>query len=138
MDQGSPEDDLTISDECGLLRRIPIKPKLNIVWDSNQGRWRPSSASFKDHPNGTPMSIVLGDELDNTGRTPAEILIGHDDFALASITAGFAREQHQQVAREPLPEEPAHGIVIGEKKKASRKMAKAAQWVISPKLSTPD
>ena len=138
MDYPDIEDDPTIRDECELLRRVPINPKVNVIWDGNQGRWRPSSASFKDHPNGTPMSIVLRDELDNRGREPSEVLIGHDNFALAAITAGFAREHQQRVAREPLPEEPAHGIVIGEKKKASRKMAKAAQWVLPPDLLPPE
>lgn len=132
------KDDPSIRDECELLRRVPIKPNLNVVWDSNQGRWRPSSASFKDHPNGTPMSIVLKDELDNAGREPSEILIGLENFAVATITASFARKNQQRVAREPIPEEPAHGIVIGEKKKASRKMAKAAQWVIPPDLLPPE
>jgi hypothetical protein len=132
------DDDPTIQDSCELLRRIPIKPRVNIIWDGNQDRWRPSSASFNDHPNGTLMSIVLRDELEKAGRDPAEVLIGHDGFALAAITAGFVREQQQRVTREPLPEEPAHGIVIGEKKKSSKKMAKAAQWVIPPDLAPPE
>lgn len=134
MNHTDLEDDPTIRDECDLLRRIPVKPDVNIIWDDNQKRWRPSSASFKDHPNGTPMSIVLRDELENADRNPDEVLIGHDDFALAAITAGIARENQQCIARDPLPDEPAHGIVIGEKKKASKKMAKVAQWVIAPNL----
>ncbi len=131
------EDDPTIRDECELLRRVPIKPAVHIIWDDNQKRWRPSSASFQDHPNGTPMSIVLRDELENAGRNLDEVLIGHDDFALAAITAGTARENQQRVARDPLPEEPAHGLVIGKKKKAKREMAKVAQWVIAPTGLTP-
>lgn len=138
MDHADLDDDPTIRDECELLRRVPINPDVFIVWDDNQGRWRPSSASFKDHPNGTPMSIVLRDELVNAGRDPAEVLINHDNFALAAITAGTAREHQQRVAREPILDEPAHGIVIGEKKKASKKMAKAAQWVIAPELTPPE
>ena len=78
------------------------------------------------------MSIVLQDELENSGRKPDEVLIGHDDFALASVTAGVARENQQCVARDPLPDEPAHGLVIGKKRKASKNMAKAARWVIPP------
>ena len=132
MHQTDLEDDPSIRDDCELLRRIPIKLEINIIWDDNQKRWRPSSASFKDHRNGTPMSIVLKDELEKAGRSPAEVLTGHEDFALAMVTAGIARESQQHVARDPLPDEPAHGLVIGEKKKASRIMAKAAQWVIAP------
>ncbi len=111
------EDNPSIRNECELLRRIPLKFGLTIVWNDNEKRWRPSSASFRDHPNGTPMSVVLGDELEAAGRDAAEGLIGHSDFVLAAITAGVARSNQQQVARDPLPEEPAHGLVIGEKRK---------------------
>lgn len=138
MNYDEIEDDSTISNDCELLRRVPIKPQLNVIWDENQGRWRPSSASFRDHPNGTPMSIVLKDDLDAAERNVSEVLVGHDNFALAAVTAGFARTNQQRVAREPLPDEPAHGIVIGNKKNASRKMAKEAQWIISPELPPPD
>ena len=126
------EDDPSIRDDCELLRGIPIKLEINIIWDDNQKRWRPSSVSFKDRRNGTPKSIVLRDDLGKAGRSPAEVLTGHKDFALATVTAGIARESQQHVARDPLPDEPAHGLVIGEKKKASKIMAKASQWVIAP------
>ncbi len=126
------EDDPSIRDECELLRRIPIKLNVNVIWDDNLKRWRLSSASFKDHRNGTPMSIVPRDDLEQAGRKPEEVLFGHDNFALAAITAENAREYKQKVARDSLPDEPAHGLVIGEKKIASRKMAKAARWIIPP------
>lgn len=128
------EDDPSIRNECELLRRVPLEINVNIIWDDNEKRWRPTSASFRDHPNGTPMSVVLGDELKAAGRNAAEVLIGHSDFVLAAITAGVARSNQQQVARDPLPEEPAHGLVIGEKKKGKNdsKLAKAAKWIIAP------
>lgn len=63
------------------------------------------------------MSIVIGDELDKADRDPAEVLSGHEGFALVSITAGLVREYQQRVARETLDDEPAHGIVIGEKRR---------------------
>ena len=61
------------------------------------------------------MSIVIGDDLDKAGRDSSEVLIGHEGFALVSTTAGLAREHRQRLAREPLDDEPAYGIVIGEK-----------------------
>ena len=137
MHQRELKNDDTIRGECHLLRRVPAIEKINIVWDDNQNRWRPSSASFKDHQNGTPMSIFLGDEMDKSGRPYEEVLIGHEGFALAYITAATARENQQCVAREPTPDEPAHGIVIGEKKKASRIMAKAAKWAVPPANLSP-
>ena len=132
------EDDESIRDECELLRRIPLKKNLYIVWDGNEGRWRPTSASFENHPEGSPMSIVLGDKLVAARRDPAEVLQGHESFALAAITAKAARMNHQRVARDPLPEEPAHGLVVGAKnKRTSRRLAKAAKWIIAPPNLTP-
>lgn len=133
MSYADLEDDPSIRNECELLRRVPCKLNVNLVWDDNENRWRPTSASFGDHPNGTPMSVVLGDELEAAGRDASEVLVGHDNFALAAITASIARDCQQRVARDPLEEEPAHGLVIGEKKRSTRsKLAKAAKWVIAP------
>lgn len=130
------KDDETISNDCLLLRRIPSKPNLNIVWDGNKQCYRPSSASFENHPNGSPMSIVLSDALDESNRPYESVLQGHDSgFSLAAISAGLARQCSQLVTRDPLPEEPAHGLVVGEKPKSvCRKLAKNAQWIIEPEL----
>lgn len=131
------KDDPSIRNECALLRRIPANSEMHIIWDNNLKRWCPSSASFDDHTDGSPMSVVLGDELDAAGRDAATVLDGHDRFALAAISAGIARRNRQAVARDPLPQEPAHGLVIGRKSKAVRSsMAKAAQWVVAPSIDT--
>ena len=133
MSNSASEDDPSIRDECELLRRIPLKENVNIVWDGNEKRWRPSSAAFQDHPDGSSMSVVLGDVLNAAGRDVVEVLTGHENFGLAAITAGFARECNQRIAKDPLPEEPAHGLVVGNKpRRVSRELAKAAKWVIAP------
>jgi hypothetical protein len=123
-------DDPTIPDQAELFRRIP---PCHFVPDQNSGGLRPSSAAFNDHPNGSPMSVVLADVLAAMGRRPDDVLAGHIGFALAKITAGFARECQQGVAREPLEDEPAHAVVFGRKTKAvMRKLATEAHWVIPP------
>jgi len=71
------------------------------------------------------------------GRTPESVLEGHEGLALAVISAGLARQNKQGVVKDPLPDEPAHAHVIGKKKKASRVMAKASQWVVDPGLPPP-
>ena len=115
------QDDETIVDGTSLFRRIPINPPLTVVWDSNRTAWRASSASFDDHPNGSPMSVVLGDTLEELGRPPESVLRGHEgEFGLVAFTARFARQIRQGVAREPTPEEPAHGVVFGKKTKSIR------------------
>ena len=123
-------DDPTIRDDAVLWRRIP---PWHLIFDANLRRWRPKSAAFEDHPNGTPMSVYLADMMEATGRGPDDALTGHQAFALAGISAGLARSTGQQVAREPLPGEPAHAVVVGRKTKSvSRRFAKESHWVVSP------
>lgn len=135
----SYEDDLSIADETRLLRRIPVRPDVNIVWDGNNNRWRPSSASFDNHPDGSPMSVVLGDALSDMGRSYESAMGRHgDDFALVAFTAGVARENAQGVAREPVEDEPAHGVVFGNKtKRVKRNIAKNSFWIIPPEIPEP-
>lgn len=79
------------------------------------------------------MSVLLADIVERDGRSAADALAGHEGFALAAITAGLARQCDQGVARDPLPEEPAHGVVVGKKTDSVRKrFAKGAEWVIPP------
>ncbi len=126
-------DDLTIDNETLLLRRIPTNP-VCIVRDDNLGCWRPSSASFENHPDGSPMSVVLSDTLDELDRPYTSALGDHgEDFSLASFKAGLARECNQGVMRKPTEEEPAHGEVFGNKSKSVRKkLAKNASWIVPP------
>lgn len=131
------EDDPSIADGTLLLRRVLTRPDVSIVWDDNLSRWRPSSVAFEDHRNGTPMSIVLTDTLDAMGRSYESALAGHEDtHSLAAISAGLARQCAQKVAREPTQDEPAHGVVVGQKtKKIQRKLAKAAEWIVEPRIT---
>lgn len=124
------EDDKSISDESPLWRRIP---HWHIVDDKNSGRKRISKAAFQDHPNGSPMSVVLGDEVLAAGRQPSSIISGYEGFHLACVSAGLARSLKQGVVRSPLETEPAHAEVFGKKTESvSRGFAKAAVWIIGP------
>ncbi len=123
-------DDCSIPDDAFLWRRIPQQ---HFVLDANLGRQRPSSAAFEDHPNGTPMSVMLAAEVIRTERGPEDVLAGHEGFALAEFRAGLARSLNQGVARDPVPEEPAHAVVFGKKSGSVRKtLAKESEWVIAP------
>lgn len=123
-------DDMSIPDEASLWCRVPPR---HFVHDDNLGRVRPSKAAFDDHPNGSPMSVVLADVVIESGRRPTDILAGHDGFALAAITAGLVRSKQQGIARNPLPAEPAHALVFGRKTGSVKKaLAKGSQWVIEP------
>ena len=130
MGNGEYSDDSTILDEAELWRRIP---PWHFVKDENVGQVRPSKAAFDNHPNGSPMSVVLADAVIESGRGPGAVLTGHEGFALAAITAGLARECQQGVAREPLPDEPAHAVVFGRKTDSvKKKLARGSRWIAPP------
>jgi hypothetical protein len=119
----------TISDDAELWRRIP---PWHFVDDGNLGQIRPSSAAFEDDPDGSPMSVILGAEVDG----PQRALAGHQGFALASITAALARGLGLGVARDPRPDEPAHAVVFGKKnKRVSRRLAMGSRWIVPPPTS---
>lgn len=126
-------DDPDIPDDTLLLRRIVTHKPGWVAKDGATGALRPSSGAFEDHPNGTPMSVVLENKLREAGRPLEDALSGHDGFALAAITAGQARALGLRVAVDPQDDEPAHGIVIGKKTQGiKRKLARAAQWIVPP------
>lgn len=128
------EDDATITDDAQLWRNIP---PWHVVDDNNRGGKRISKAAFDDHPNGTPMSVVLGDEVVAAGRDPTTLIADLDGFCLASVTAALARSLKQGIVRRPLPEEPAHAEVFGTKTEGvRRKFARAAIWVIGPSVGS--
>jgi hypothetical protein len=128
--ESSYVDDVTIKDDAPLWRRVPPP---HFIFDENRQAWRPSSAAFDDHPNGSPMSVLLGEDILAAGRTPESVLEGHEQFALVSFTAGLARAQQQGVMRKPLPEEPAHAEVFGRKTRAVKQaIARGSQWIVPP------
>lgn len=124
------EDDPSILDDAELWRRIP---PWHIVEDNNRGGKRISKAAFEDHPDGTPMSVVLGQEVVAAGRDRYSVIAGNDNFCLASVTAGLARSLNQGIVRKPRDIEPAHAEVFGRKTDGVRKrFAREATWVIGP------
>ena len=127
-------DDSSILGATELLRRIP---PLHFYFDRNLNRVRPSSAAFEDDGDGDPMSVYLSSVLTAEIRESSTVLAGHEGYALASITAGLAREHLQTVHPDPLPEESSHAVVCGDKESGKknapkRKFALAARWVIAP------
>lgn len=126
MANGEFRDDATIPDDAELWRRVPPQ---HFVLDENEGAIRPSSAAFDDDRDGSPMSVFIGSEMESTD--PA--LAVHDGYALASFTAGEARDCGQRLMRDPLPGSPAHAVVFGPKPKSVRKkLGRAARWVVPP------
>jgi hypothetical protein len=120
------EDDPTIPNEERLLRWIPCNW---VLWDEN-GAPSISSAAFKDQE----LSVSFESVIISAGRQASDAMRPNPGSALAAITAGHARALEQKVARDPTPEEPAHGIVYGRKKNRGigGKLRDGASWVVKP------
>lgn len=120
------EDDPTITAAERLFRRIPTTW---IDWDE-QGNATISSAAFKDEE----LSITLELVMERDQRAPQDAVRNFPRYGLAAITAGHARSLNQAVARDPEPDEPAHGVVYGQKKRGGigGKLRDGAEWVVRP------
>lgn len=122
-------DDLSISDEDELWRRIPRRW---IVFDENRGSYRPASAAFDDNRDGS-MSVFLESVMVEIGRTPEHVLIGHHGYGLCGVAALIVRQQGQIIVRRPTEAEPAHAEVVGHKSQGvTRRISREARWIIQP------
>ena len=93
------EDDPSIEDQDGLLRRVPDWPNM-IKLDKNLNTYRPSSVCFSDkETNDLEVSMSLQRQLLEDGGIEADAIKDHPGFGLARILAGFVRNDHnhQQV-----------------------------------------
>lgn len=131
MSGGGHEDDPTILDAEHLWRRI--HPGWYIP-DKNQNRMRLSSAAFR----GARMSVYLGDRVLKSGRTKESLLDNlFPGYGLASIAVSLVRQCKQKVCADPIPEEPQHALVIGDKpRKISKQFAREALMLIEPAGTT--
>lgn len=120
------EDDPSIAGEERLFRRIHGS---HVLWDEH-GRATISSAAFKDEE----LSVALESVMIRDGRPPVDAIRNYAGYGLAAITAAHARSLSQQVSRDPIDEEPAHGVVYGQKKRGgiAGKLRDGASWVITP------
>jgi hypothetical protein len=120
------EDDPTIAGDDRLFRRIH---RSHVLWEED-GTAAISSAAFRDEE----LSINIESVMVREGRPPADAIRQYPSYGLAAITAAHARSLDQVVARDPIEEEPAHGVVSGQKKRGgiAGKLRDGASWVINP------
>lgn len=134
------EDDASIDDNDGLLRRILNRP-IMLKFDENLNIIRPSSACFTDRGDGQELSVTLERPLLDSGMKHTDAIAGNAGFGLARLCAGFVRHNlkpAQAIVREPTSEDPFHALIAGKKeKKAAKKMALAATILIQPTIEKP-
>jgi len=122
-------DDQIIGDDEDLWRRLP---EYWVTYDSAIQTNRISSQAFQDSPDGTPTSVSISSELDS----PGELLEDHPGYSIGSLTAGNSRSCNQGICRNPLPENPAHAYIFGEKTRGNRRcLARACEIIVIPSES---
>jgi len=110
------------SDSTKVFRRIHP----NHFPEAGDIARRPSSAAFNDSSDGSGMSV----DVDH-GQAPADSLRGYDGFGLVALRVGALRAQGFVVVPAPVPGNPHHAEVRGEKTKVKRRqMAKDAEWLL--------
>lgn len=123
-------DDPAVTNEAGLLRRIP---PWHFYFDPKLKRMRPRSAAFEDDEDGDPMSVYRREVIDSERGDVQRLMIGHQGFALACLTAGQIRSKRQTVFPDPLPEESSHSKICGPKPEGVRRwFATEAVWATAP------
>ena len=79
------------------------------------------------------MSVYREDVIKSEGGEVSRVMIGHEGYALATLTAGQVRFKYQTVFPAPLPGESSHAHVCGRKTRATRSwFSRKAAWVIPP------
>jgi hypothetical protein len=127
--QEYPDDAATLN-EHQMLRRVHPK---QVIFDSNMGRSRPSSAAFEDDRDRSPMSMYSRAVIDATGGDILRVMAAHPGYSLVGLSAGDLRSRDQTVHSDPLPDEPAHALICGAKTDSNRKFFyQHSVWVIPP------
>lgn len=112
--------------EVILWRRVSPE---KVVFDSNQGRYRPSSNAFTDNlRDGSPMSAWEASVV----RDPRRLIEGFPGWSVASFTVAQASLLGLEVKRTPQHGE-GHCDIVGRKTGSIQSsLAKSASWAIAP------
>lgn len=129
-----------VSPKTLLYRRIHpsahLKPPIGKEIPEGECR-RVSSAVFKQRPRGSPISVVLGDEMKRHGRHPRSILNPHySSQFLIRFQASEAVKLSLVVIRteDVKGRELAHGDLAGSlTESGAKKLIAVSEWEVAPK-----
>jgi len=91
--------------------------------------FRASSAAFLDDGDGSAMSAYLASVMSQVGLGLESVVYGKPSgWAVAAIPVATLRQEEQEVIRDPIvdspsphPCDPAHALIVGEKKPKGRR-----------------
>jgi hypothetical protein len=112
-----------VEDEDYLYRHVAPKPSQITKDPARDSGWRLTSANFKSHELSVDIARLT---------TPDRSLHGRPGHHLAQFLAGFARHAcDQEVVHDPLCDNDAHALVIGDKSRTLRRqLAESCTWVV--------
>jgi hypothetical protein len=111
-----PPDDPSIPDD--ELLYIRIFPRADNLQPIDGGGYRPASGTLR---RDEPLSVDLSSLSTPQATRDRDI---NNAFHVAAFSAAVARANSCRVVRDPLPENPAHGLVIGDHESGNGSMTK--------------
>jgi len=118
-----PPDDPNISDDELLYRTI--HPHF-----INEGRVTSAAFLSRKDPHVSVDLASLSTPEQSLARRPAHA-------GVVQLVTGFVRSLRLAVAGDPLPENPAHALIVAaaQSKQIARQLARASAWVIAPRTA---
>ena len=118
--------DYSITNTDFLYRRFSIleEPNYAVFWKLENGTKIPSSAAFKTKPNEDGLSV------DIASLTTPETTVGNPNkFGVAEISAETPINLGYVCRHDPLPDNNAHALIVGDTKPIAKKLSKAITQV---------
>lgn len=127
-----------INDEDCLLRRVANRPDL-VKRDGDIVR--PSSVAFNPAREDGNISVEIRKLLEDPTQ-PLAVLSEFPEHGLVELRAEAPRGLGLEVVHDPLPDNEAHGNIIGladmaraERKRLTRELALRAVWIREPAVA---
>lgn len=120
--------DYSITNTDFLYRRFSIldEPNYAVFWKLENGKKIPSSAAFKTKPNENGLSV------DIAALTTPEITVGNsNEFGVAEISAETPINLGYICKHDPMPDNQAHALIVGDTKTIAKKLSKAVTRVFN-------
>lgn len=114
--------DYSITNSDFLYRRFSIleEPNYAVFWKLENGKKIPSSAAFKTKPNENGLSVDIA-----TLTTPETTVGNSNEFGVAEISAETPINLGYVCIHDPMSDNNAHALILGDTKPIAKKLSKA-------------